>query len=314
VIDVWTGGGSPIAWDRVNVPAGIRIIDRRDDPGKMAAHGNVFDMATHEPIVDAEVSLKRREGYKLSEAIVRGETDEWGAFRFNDVTRGEYVVEVSADGYVPRTLGGCANDDRTAYEFAVLLSREGALSGTVTDNAGKPLAGVTVTANNPLGLDGQGYTCKAETITNDDGAFELTGLPTGFVQVRCRAESRHQKTSIFDLYKVPSDRNTFVLEGTGTIRGKVVFEGGPTDREVHVHLCPPGGSRVGTWGGGARCEEDGSFKFDHVPPGEYLVSTNAEVLQGEEAGAARVAVEPDRTQEIEVTYWDEQSRRNRKKE
>jgi len=59
------------------------------------------------------------------------------------------------------------------------------------------------------------------------------------------------------------------------------------------------------WGGSADTKPDGSFQFDNVPPGEYIVSAMATnpgpALQGKDPNAKTITVKAGQTTEVEVT-------------
>ena len=130
--------------------------------------------------------------------------------------------------------------------------------------------------------ENSGYQCvpKPSATTDEEGFFELQSLPEGLTQIRCRASSLHQETSIFDIYKVstkPWDKPEdikIVMSGTGLVCGKVVgIDGKPPKRAFIAEIEPKGGNKIGSWGGSMQCKKDGSFEFKGVPPGEYIVIT-----------------------------------------
>jgi len=98
-----------------------------------------------------------------------------GTYTFEDVAPGDHVVGVEApDGY---TVDGpaeqavtVATDDVTGVDFA--LAAEGAVGGTVTDDAGAPVPGATVTVQGP---DGE----PVVLTTDAAGGYFLGGLGTG---------------------------------------------------------------------------------------------------------------------------------------
>lgn len=87
---------------------------------------------------------------------------------------GEYTVSVevpfgfTADGPTTRTVAVAA-EDVTDVDFA--LARPGAVGGVVTDDAGDPVPGATVTVDGPAG--------PVELVTDADGAYFLGDLAPG---------------------------------------------------------------------------------------------------------------------------------------
>ena len=142
------------------------------------------------------------------------------------------------------------------------------------------------------GIDGLGYECSREAMatTDEGGRFELTSLPRGFASLRCSAPSLHQKSISSELFTVgakpwedPEDA-TIVVEGTGTVRGKVIGDDGkPPQRSFIAEIQPRDGLKVGTWGGSMHCREGGVFEFKGVPPGEYAVIAKPNPMREGEA-------------------------------
>lgn len=97
-----------------------------------------------------------------------------GTYRFEDVLPGDHTVTVEApDGYRPDgpdardvTVG---RDDVTGVDFALVTP--GAVGGTVTDPAGEPVGGVTVTVTGPDGA--------VERVTDAEGGYFVGDLPQG---------------------------------------------------------------------------------------------------------------------------------------
>src|SRR5205085_395551 len=86
------------------------------------------------------------------------------------------------------------------------------------------------------------------------------------------------------------------LTATGTIKGRVIDKRGRPAAHGNVSIEPPGESRdrLGQWGGSANTQPDGSFQFDNVPPGEYVVSAVATnpgpALKGKDLNAKTIMV------------------------
>lgn len=97
-----------------------------------------------------------------------------GSYSFDLLPPGDYTVTLevpfgyTADGPSVRevTVG---TDDVTGVDFA--LHRPGSIGGIVTDTAGDPVPGVTITVGGPDG--------SADVVTGPDGAYYLGQLPAG---------------------------------------------------------------------------------------------------------------------------------------
>jgi hypothetical protein len=322
-IDVYLGSECPIVWKDVDVPDNVKVIDTRtkirplDKIGSGNVRGRVFDMATHQVIVDANVVLSPRTGPNLP-----SKTDDTGFFEIPSVPEGYYEVQVGADGYANRNVCVYRNGPgNVRLDLDVLLAKAVSRKGIVKDSQGNPMSGATVQAQNTLGFDGLGYQCaiKPQTSTDDKGCFELTSLPEGFTQIRCQVPSYHQKTPTSTLYdlsaqpwrKIPPIE--IVMSGTGSVRGKVTGPDGkaPT-RPFIANIEPKGGSVVGSWGGSMQCREDGSFEFKGVPPGDYVVTTHPNPMRSGEASAPiSVTIAVGKAIDLEITNEYAHARKRR---
>ncbi len=298
-IKVFIGGGGTIEWDKVHVPEGIVVIDRRASaagikPGQGAViAGNVFDMATSKPLADAKITVQQ--------PTITGQSDAEGRFKIEKVPAGVYRVSVSAQGYASRVVGykSLVADGYLAFDD-VELAPQATVSGSVMDDAGKPIAGADVRLSDTMGMNGQSYRLveRARATTDAEGRFHFAGAPTGFGRVVCFAKGYH--APIQKLRAVPAKGLVIRMGQTGTIKGKVIGRK-KKNGNIHVHVSVPGGNRIGTWGGGMRVKPDGTFQFDNVPPGMYVISTRP-LIPGEapDAKAKKIKVVAGQTVTVEL--------------
>jgi hypothetical protein len=90
------------------------------------------------------------------------------------------VLTASKQGYVAGVTGGIELSTGLAEGVDVAVGRSGGLTGRVVDQAGQPIAGATVYA--------YGRRSGAESRTDDDGQFTLTGLEGGELEMHIWAE------------------------------------------------------------------------------------------------------------------------------
>lgn len=280
-INVFIGGGA-IEWDKVHVPDGIVVIDRRASaagikPGQGAViAGNVFDMATSKPLAGAKVTVEQAGANREYKTIVTAQSDAEGRFKIEKVPAGTYRVSVAAKGYASLVVGykRLVADGYLPFDD-VELAPQATVTGSVMDEAGKPIAGADVRLSDTMGMNGQGYRLvkPARATTDAEGRFHIAGVPVGFGRVVCFAKGRHGPVP--ELRPVPAKDltlRTIRMSETGTIKGKVIGrrqKGG----NIHVSVAPEGGDRIGKWGGTMRVKPDGTFQFDNVPAGTYVIST-----------------------------------------
>jgi hypothetical protein len=157
------------------VPDGITVAVGQEEPSTgndfvvrppLSLSGGVT--AGGEPVAGALVTLSGPGG------TVRTTTAADGGYVFDGVLPGEHTVRVTppdeyqADGPAAREVT-VATDDLTEVDLA--LSRPGAVGGTVTDGAGAPVPGATVTV---AGLGGQ-----LTVATDAVGGYFVDGLAPG---------------------------------------------------------------------------------------------------------------------------------------
>jgi 5-hydroxyisourate hydrolase-like protein (transthyretin family) len=289
-LDVYVGGDAGVDWVKVKVPAGVTVRDERAAPAPIRPDGgavlraDIFDMASGKPVAGARVTVARYSGAgqgpsaayeKVAEAV----SDAGGHVEIPKIPAGTYRVTAGTDGYATRVLGYERFGARTFKQFTVELAKSAVLQGNAADTDGKPLKGVKVYASSVMALDGRGYGGHEELSTDTDaeGRFELRGLPVGYVQLGARAQGYHF-SDLFTIHEVPATNVLLHLGSAGAIHGSVTDHDGRAlsryeSHEILINIEPKGGSKAGSWGGGATVKDDGTFEFNNVPPGEYRISS-----------------------------------------
>lgn len=246
-----------------------------------------FDVAEKTPV---RVSLWLHD-YETEGAQLVADTraDAAGAFTFADVPwpkghawgRSFYVLVARQKDRV--ALVELRRDDAAAHPLAVELRKASSVRGTVTDDAGRPLAGARVhlagmmrpaKAGLPIGL-----WIFAEpmppwvTHCGTDGSFVLDGLPPDWTYMLDASHAGRVRTRQNQPAEEPF---LFALEPAAALRGKVSLEsGGPAAR---VRVCAQSvGSSTYTFAT-ARTDENGAYTLEGLPGGTYNVWAEAEDL------------------------------------
>jgi uncharacterized surface anchored protein len=214
-------------------------------------------------------------------------TDADGSYTIDELTPGEYRVEVWAEGYLHEYYDGVRQledatpvpvkdgDDTPNIDFN--LDPGGSISGIVTDAQGNPIEGAWVGA----GLhDGSWW---GQATSGADGTYRITGLVTGEYQVDVWTEKYLHE--YYNSVRQPEDATpTSVLEGQetpninfsldlgGSISGIVTDAQGNPIEGASVHAGPDDGSN---WGD-AETGPDGTYKITRLVTGEYRVDVWAE--------------------------------------
>jgi hypothetical protein len=144
---------------------------------KASIHGVVRDATTGAPIADAEVRASNGSG-----VAVEATTDSLGQFNMGGLEAGEAKIRVFhffLGGDVTKVVNLTEGPNPKPVE--ILLRTGGHISGRVTDQDGKPLAGIFVRALRRLYSTGKLQYAYAggDDSTRSDGQYYIDGLPAG---------------------------------------------------------------------------------------------------------------------------------------
>lgn len=267
-------GVDGIEFAKLRIPQGLKVDDRRATAhGYALADAPVFRgrveqiAASSTPIRKALVTLNPKPD--TGAAPITMYTDATGQFEFRRVPVGTHEFTVTAPGYAARE-GYFRIGPNGFEEQTVRLAPQTQLSGAVVDPAGAPVSGVTIRAGDFTGPDGEPYPGSHETVTDAGGRFTINGLPKGRLRLFAHSKT-HLIADSLKQYEVPGEPITLHVVQTGRLAGKVQT---PSGDQPSIHVTPEGGNKIGSWGGSAYLKPDGSFAFDTIPPGRYVVSTN----------------------------------------
>jgi hypothetical protein len=279
-IDVYTGGS--IRWADVAVPEGIEVDDQRleahgftRDDG-IVLEGKATDAATGKQLA-AQVRLELIEpqktgGYKYS-VTAKSAADEQGRWVIKHAPAGWHRVVLAAQGYVPRVAGYARFDDQPRWQrYDAALATAATVTGHVSDEEGKPLAGVQVRLGDVVAKVGGRYESPDEyTVTTDAaGRFHFDQVPQGAASVwlhkpgYCRPGLGHK-------IETPAKDLVLGMMRSATVRVTVDFTGVQRPAGYLVQIEPEGGSAVGKWSGSANLNANNEIVFTDVPPAAYVV-------------------------------------------
>lgn len=219
-------------------------------------------------------------------------SDAEGAFRLDGIAAGEVVLRARRDGSLPwqRTVRAPAEG------LEVRLERGGAVSGTVLDAKGEPLAGVPVWAQ----AAGSKRAAPLQTTRTDRaGAFQLSGLADGEYRVVASrsdpgSEELRMTSAEASLQHGSAPPLTLRFEEGGPLQGVVVDGHGQGIAGVTVWVGGPEGE-LGPEVRSARTDSDGRFELLHLREGELQVFAQKE---GYRAGLPLTAHTGDRSVKI----------------
>ncbi|QDU54361.1 carboxypeptidase-like regulatory domain-containing protein [Aeoliella mucimassa] len=273
---IYTGGN--IDWDQVQLPTGIKVIDRRLEAhgysleDGLVVEGTLTDLATGEPLVgtiqiDPAGDLQERKPTTLT-------TDDQGHWVSKIQTPGTYRVTASCDEYVSRQVGYVVYRNQPQWvDQSTQLSRGGEIAGRVLISSDEPLPGATVDLRHFATPAGERYDLperKLTTTTNERGEFHFSSIPLGSVTVAFGKQG-YSQNGLSPSVKVPSDDNDLQLVAAGNLTVTVQFASGEKPDEYLVEIEPEGGNAVGKWGGSSQIDANNQATFQNIPPGTYEV-------------------------------------------
>ncbi|MEO8842676.1 MAG: carboxypeptidase-like regulatory domain-containing protein [Kofleriaceae bacterium] len=165
-----------------------------------------------------------------------------------------------------------------AGTVTLTLDVDGAIAGVVVDTSGAPVGDAQITAvSEPTGkLADLAVRGAQETVSDQGGAFQLTGLPAGRYRVRAArpgTSEDEQELAPFVVVKAGNANVKLVIAREGKLTGRVTFADGSVPLGFTVRL----GNTYGT----PFASTDGSFSLTTV------AGTHAMVVDGQSFLAAK---------------------------
>lgn len=266
--------------------------------------GLVTDAVTGLPIAGARVMLR-----PIHEAGADGDwhwlsavTGVDGMYFIENVIAGEYEATARAFGYLPNepVLVSVSDGATSTVDLALDPLAFGSAEGTVTDSAtGDPIDGARVSLIRNWSGEGSGDQPDwgwNHTVTDENGfyrfddvevsVYKVTAFANGYTRGEAEIEVLDGQTTVADLALSPLVFGS--VEGTVTDAANDE----PIERALVV-IMPNWMEGIGGHGGWwmARTDENGLYRFDEVPAGEYRMmvfartfmrgSADLEVLEGQ---------------------------------
>ena len=296
--------------------------------GTAVLKGQVIDARTGSPIRRARVSVMTPEM-----STPAAQTDAEGRFEIRDLVAGKHTINVVKSGYlsVVASNGGKrpppleVSEGQTIEKIVIALSKGGVISGQVLDDFGDPVTGAAVRPLRYQFMNGQrqlgnvGTSGPYSFVTDDLGAFRLFGLepgdyfisaspgrdgmpfgpstpnaegpaPTFYPGTANAGEARR--------VTVRAGRETsgivfpMIVTRLSRVRGRALSASGEAFAgQINISLRDTMGGGTSSYGGGIK--PDGSFEFNNLQPGTYVVTaqpTNSFGRQTEGGEFARAVI------------------------
>jgi hypothetical protein len=164
--------------------------------------GKVVSAQGGQPIRKVMVRLTE-DGVENAE-VYETTTDAAGAFRFESVPRGDYVVTIARPGYfaVPNQESALQVSVEAGQEITGLVYKmdaAGVVTGKITDVEGDPLVGIAVLLLRRPGVGETGGDAGAKVVergmTNDIGEFRIANVPPGMYAVAAKPLAQRPNAS-----------------------------------------------------------------------------------------------------------------------
>lgn len=267
-----------IDWNAIKVPEEVKVIDERLEANGIPAgqggalRGTVVDL-NNVPIVGATISVGK-------DATTReGTSDDHGEYLIKQIPDGTHPIKVAAKGF--------ASKDVYYYEFTtanlrtinVALAESADVRVRVVDQENNPLPNVDLTLYHCKDRQGNDYRIASNRkyTTDANGECELVDVPDGKVKLGCRTKEYYYN-SVLNEHDTNEDPIVLKLLPTGSVKVSVFSpEGQPVTTKYIVEINEKGvdpikGGTVGSWGGSANIGADGTYTFERIPPGDYVVT------------------------------------------
>src|SRR5262249_51424847 len=185
-------------------------------------------------------------------------TDSGGNYTLNDLPAGAATITATATGFQSGSVSITVVAGTTVTAPNITLAPgTGAVSGTVNDSSGAPVAGASV------GFGG------GSTTTNAAGGYTLSGIPVGTIQLVASASGFQSSTQNVTIQGGVTATANFTLSppaSTGTVTGKVtnISTGGVIS-----------GATVSWSGGSSTANSSGIYVLNNVTAGSQTITATA---------------------------------------
>jgi hypothetical protein len=212
-------------------------------------------------------------GYEYS-TILTAETDAAGHWVIKSVPAGWHRIVVAADGYANRVVDYATFDGEPRWsKHDTSLAKSVSVSGKVTDDANKPLAGVTVQLMHVVAKGDAHYRTSTDlkSETDEQGRFEIKNVPMGEATVTVRKPG-YTGPGLGSKIETPASDVVVKMAKAAKLIVTVRFQDANRPDGYLVKVVPEGGEEVGKWSGSGEIKPDGSMTFENIPPGKYIVT------------------------------------------
>ncbi len=262
-------------------PESVRVIADHDPEGVVtsaeliAGEGQTKELTLVLSQRTVRGTVVDPQGHPVSGAVLSTEgapwfvrtatTDEAGAFRLAAVPEEATSLVAVARGYRSARVALEPRQDKAELVLRVRLEAAPPVDGEVRDGDGNPVQARVVAC--------EGQAAEAHVSSAPDGTFQLPPSAIG-----CEAVADHDEYASSDPVGVVEGRHLVLrLKPGGAIEGVVVDERGTGLASFEIGIESFSAARSRSQSRGRRGFEDprGSFRWDKLAPGSYVLSASA---------------------------------------
>jgi hypothetical protein len=242
-----------------------RAVELRLGPAA-AIEGEVVLARSGRPVPGAEVVLLPHE---TGEVAARARADAAGRFRIEGLPPDAFDARATAPGTSPALAAAVTLAPGGRFPLRLALAGTGSAEGTVTDLAGRALAGVRVQVVQRA--DGLAGAAPLEARSGFDGSWRIAGVEVGRAEIVARQDGVALGTSrAVRVVEGQASRADLFLAEAGVLAGRVRAGGKPPPAGTVVVATPmragPGTIQVAR----AAADASGNWRLA-LPAGEYRV-------------------------------------------
>ncbi|RKG60386.1 PEGA domain-containing protein [Corallococcus sp. AB011P] len=211
-------------------------------------------------------------------------TDAEGRFTITGVLTGTYTLRASREGYAQYEQQVEVRANAQSSVSQTLTRERGTVAGTILLEGGVGVANIEVALVDTDFI----------TQTNDQGAFALTGIPTGTYTLRARRDTYvPYEQQVVVRTNAQTSVSGLLYRERGGITGRVVLEDGESAEGLTVVADGP--ERMGT-----TTDAEGRFSMPELLAGAYTVSASKDHYVSPEV-SVEVRVDEPATVELTLT-------------
>jgi hypothetical protein len=208
------------------------------------------------------------------------QTNVYGKFDINDLSDGDYTLEIEHPGYRPKRIRNVHVGRKKTEDLGqIALDPGGTIRGRVIDLEGNGVSNAAVQVKGEL----QG---RNRTRTDVGGNFVLRGIGFGDWPVVVQATLNGRKIYAWKRVSVRPDETSvveFVLETSADVAGQVAVPGGVRSGTVRLYAIDEQGAILADYGYTGNIS-NGKFSVTKVPPGQYFAIASGQGSKGDFAG------------------------------